>query len=169
MSRTIHSRFSSRQLPDLLQVLLVAELISPSTCLWLVSPWVSDIPIIDNTANTFLALEPSWPRSKIRLVQVLATLTRLGTTVCVAIRPDLHNRSFVEALGILANDNYLRIHQAEELHTKGMLSDAFFLAGSMNFTFNGITVNEEALIYETALETISEQKLNFRARWGGER
>jgi len=169
VSRTIHSRFSSRQLPDLLQALLVAELISPSACLWLVSPWISDIPIIDNTANTFLAIEPSWPRSKIRLVQVLATLTYLGTTVCVATRPDLHNRSFVETLGTLANDNYLQIHQVEELHTKGMLSDAFFLAGSMNFTFNGITVNEETLIYETALEAISEQKLNFRARWGGER
>ncbi|MBD2428719.1 phospholipase D-like domain-containing protein DpdK [Phormidium sp. FACHB-1136] len=167
MSRTIHSRFSSRQLPDLLQALLVAELIAPSACLWLVSPWVSDIPIIDNTANTFLALEPSWPRSKIRLTEVLATLSYLGTTVCLATRPDLHNRSFIETLTTLANNNYLRIHQVEELHTKGMLSDSFFLAGSMNFTFNGITVNEETLIYETALEAISEQKLNFRDRWGG--
>jgi hypothetical protein len=168
MSRILHSRFCYRQLPDLLQTLLVAELIAPSNCLWLVSPWVSDIPIIDNTANTFLALEPSWPRSKIRLVQVLATLTSLGTTVCIATRPDLHNRSFIEMLASLADNDYLKLHQAEELHTKGMLTDGFFLAGSMNFTFNGITVNEETLIYETDPEIISEQKLTFRSRWGGE-
>ncbi len=168
MTRAIHSRFSSRQLPDLLQALLIAELISPSPCLWLVSPWVSDIPIIDNTANTFLALEPTWPRSKIRLAQTLSTLTHLGTTVCIATRPDNHNRGFIDTLSTKASTKNLRIHQAEELHTKGMLSDAFFLAGSMNFTFNGISVNEEFLIYETDSAKVSEQKINFRDRWGGE-
>ncbi|GAA6620054.1 AAA family ATPase [Scytonema sp. NUACC26] len=30
-----------------------------SQCIWLVSPWISDLPIIDNTANTFVCLEPS--------------------------------------------------------------------------------------------------------------
>jgi phosphatidylserine/phosphatidylglycerophosphate/cardiolipin synthase-like enzyme len=71
-------------------------------------------------------------------------------------------------LASLADNDYLKLHQAEELHTKGMLTDGFFLAGSMNFTFNGITVNEETLIYETDPEIISEQKLTFRSRWGGE-
>lgn len=168
MTRAIHSRFSSRQLPDLLQTLLVAELISPSPCLWLVSPWISDIPIIDNSLNTFLALEPTWPRSKIRLAQVLSTLTHLGTTVCIATRPDNHNHGFIDTLRTLAHTKYLQVHQVKELHTKGMLSDAFFLAGSMNFTFNGISVNEEFLIYETVSAKVSEQKINFRDRWGGE-
>ena len=59
MTRYLHSRLTSRQLPDLLQTILVAELIAPSQCLWLVSPWISDIPVVDNTANTFLALEAS--------------------------------------------------------------------------------------------------------------
>ncbi|MBN3959439.1 phospholipase D-like domain-containing protein DpdK [Nostoc sp. NMS8] len=79
-SRYIHSRLSSRQIPDLLQTIFVAELIIPSQCVWLVSPWISDIPVIDNTANTFLCLEPSWSRSRIRLSQVLATLAERGTT-----------------------------------------------------------------------------------------
>lgn len=167
MTRYIHSRLTSRQVPDLLQTILVAELIAPSHCLWLVSPWISDIPVIDNTANTFQALEPSWYRSKIRLSQVLTSLTKQGTTVCVATRPDLHNNTFLETLKTKADLDHLNLHKAEELHSKGILSDSFYLAGSMNFTFNGITVNQETLSYETDPATISEQKLNFRARWGG--
>ena len=123
--------------------------------------------MIDNTANTFLALEPSWYRSKIRLSQVLVSLTNQGTLVCVATRPDLHNNSFLETLKAKADSDYLSLHKAEELHSKGMLSDSFYLAGSMNFTFNGITVNQETLSYETDPTMISEQKLNFRVRWGG--
>jgi hypothetical protein len=167
MTRYIHSRLTSRQVPDLLQTILVAELIAPSQNLWLVSPWISDIPVIDNTANTFQALEPSWYRSKIRLSQVLASLTQQGTMVYVATRPDSHNNSFLESLKTKADSDYLSIHKVEELHSKGILSDSFYLAGSMNFTFNGITVNQETLSYETDPTAIAEQKLNFRARWGG--
>ncbi|WP_242041075.1 phospholipase D-like domain-containing protein DpdK [Leptolyngbya sp. FACHB-261] len=167
MTRYIHSRLTSRQVPDLLQTILVAELIAPSQNLWLVSPWISDIPVIDNTANTFQALEPSWYRSKIRLSQVLASLTQQGTTVYVATRPDSHNNSFLETLRAKADSDYLRIYKVEELHSKGILTDTFYLAGSMNFTFNGITVNQETLSYETDPTVIAEQKLNFRVRWGG--
>ena len=85
-NRVINSRLSPRQIPELLQTVFVAELLIPSRCLWLVSPWVSDIPIIDNTANNFLALEPSWSRSRIRLSQVLLTLAEKGTTIHVATR-----------------------------------------------------------------------------------
>ncbi|AFY67268.1 phospholipase D-like domain-containing protein DpdK [Geitlerinema sp. PCC 7407] len=166
-ARYIHSRLTARQVPDLLQAILVAELIAPSQHLWLVSPWISDIPVIDNTANTFQALEPSWYRSKIRLSQVLASLTKQGSMVCVATRPDPHNNSFLETLKTKADLDYLSLHKAEELHSKGILSDSFYLAGSMNFTFNGITVNQETLSYETDPTAIAEQKLNFRARWGG--
>jgi hypothetical protein len=165
MTRYIHSRLTSSQLPDLLQTILVAELIAASQCLWLVSPWVSDIPVIDNTANTFRALEPSWYRSKIRLSQVLISLTKQGTTVYLATRPDLHNNSFLETLKDKADLEYLNLYKAAELHSKGILSDSFYLAGSMNFTFNGITVNQETLSYETDSAAIAEQKLNFRARW----
>jgi hypothetical protein len=166
MTRYIHSRLTSRQVADLLQTILIAELIAPSQALWLVSPWISDIPVIDNTANTFQALEPSWHRSKIRLSQVLASLTKQGTIVYVATRPDPHNNSFLETLKAKVDLDYLKLNKAEELHSKGILSDSFYLAGSMNFTFNGISVNQETLSYEMDSAVIAEQKLNFRACWG---
>jgi len=168
-SRYIHSRLSSRQVPDLLACIFVAELMTPSRCLWLISPWISDIPVIDNNANTLLCLEPSWSRTRVHLSQVLATLAEQGTTVHIATRPDTHNHSFLEGLKTRIDrlDVAVRFHIAEELHTKGILGDGYYLAGSMNFTYNGITVNEEALTYETSPEVIAEQQLIFTNRWGG--
>ncbi|GAA6623066.1 phospholipase D-like domain-containing protein DpdK [Scytonema sp. NUACC26] len=166
-SRHIHSRLTSRQVPDLLQAIFVAELMNPSYCLWLVSPWISDIPIIDNTANTFLCLEPAWSRSRVRLSEVLANLAEQETTVRIATRPDIHNRSFIETLQTKTEGMNCHIHITEELHAKGILGDGYYLAGSMNFTYNGITVNEEAITYETSPEVIAEQQVFFTHRWGG--
>jgi phosphatidylserine/phosphatidylglycerophosphate/cardiolipin synthase-like enzyme len=168
-SRYIHSRLSSRQIPDLLQTIFVAELITPSQCVWLVSPWISDIPVIDNTANTFLCLEPSWSRSRIRLSQVLATLAERGTTVHIATRPDSHNHRFIEQIKVKTDyQNFpVRFYITEELHAKGILGNGYYLAGSMNFTYNGITINEEVVTYETSPEAIAEQQVIFTNRWGG--
>jgi len=168
-SRYIHSRLSSRQVPDLLQTIFVAELITHSQCVWLVSPWISDIPVIDNTANTFLCLEPSWSRSRIRLSQVLATLAERGTVVHIATRPDPHNHKFIEQIKTKTEHQGVpvRFHITDELHAKGILGDGYYLAGSMNFTYNGMTINEEFVTYETSLAAIAEQHLIFNNRWGG--
>lgn len=167
--RYIHSRLSSRQIPDLLASIFVGELITPSKCLWLVSPWISDIPVIDNTANTFGCLEPFWSRSRIRLSQVLATLAERGTTVHIATHPDSHNHSFIEQIKarIEHQDYKVRFHITEELHAKGILGDGYYLAGSMNFTYNGIILNEEAITYETSPEVIAEEQVIFTNRWSG--
>ncbi|GAA6620050.1 hypothetical protein NUACC26_058660 [Scytonema sp. NUACC26] len=168
-SRYIHSRLSSRQIPDLLQTIFTAELLNPSQCIWLVSPWISDLPIIDNTANTFLCLQPSWSRSHIRLSQILTTLAERGTTVHIATRSDTHNNTFKEKVKARIDHQEfpIRFHMTEELHAKGILGDGYYLAGSMNFTYNGTIVNEEALTYETSTEVIAQERLVFTQRWGG--
>ncbi|MEH2197457.1 phospholipase D-like domain-containing protein [Nostoc sp.] len=61
----------------------------------------------------------------------------------------------------------MRFHITEELHAKSILGDGYYLAGSMNFTYNGITINEEVVTYETSPEAIAEQQLIFTNRWGG--
>jgi phosphatidylserine/phosphatidylglycerophosphate/cardiolipin synthase-like enzyme len=61
----------------------------------------------------------------------------------------------------------VQLHQKEELHAKGLVGDSFALNGSMNFTFNGITVNEEELNYYTDPTAIAERKIILTERWGG--
>lgn len=168
--RTIHTWASARQIPDLLQAIFVAELVSPSRCLWLVSPWVSDIPVIDNRANSFLTLDPLWTRTQVHLSQVLTRLLELGTTVHVATRPDTRNRPLLDRLLRAAgpDDLPLRLHEREELHEKGILGDGFYLSGSMNITFSGIAFNEEAVHFTVDPSTVAESRVNLLSRWGGE-
>jgi len=167
--RHIHTRLSSRQIPDLLQTIFVAEFLSPSRCIWIISPWISDIPVIDNQTNAFLAIEPSWAGARVRFSQVLAKVVDLGTTVHIATRPDEHNNSFFERLRVEvpASVRTLNVHCVNELHEKGILGDGYYLSGSMNFTLNGISLNEEAVHYYTSPEIISETRLVFGSRWGG--
>ncbi len=169
-SRIIHTRASTRQLPDLLQILFTAELLSPSACLWLVSPWVSDIPLIDNRSNGFLSLEPGWAHTQVTLSQVLGKLLELGTTVHIATRPDDHNDAFLDRMRRIAEPEGLplMLHSAQELHEKGILGDGFYLSGSMNFTFSGISLNEEAVHYSVDPAFIAENRILFTSRWGEE-
>lgn len=168
-NRVIHTRLSSRQIPDLLQTIFVSELIAPSACLWVVSPWISDIPIINNTTNSFQFLDTSWGRGVVRFSQVLKSLADLGSTIQVATRPDSHNLIFIDRLRSMANAEKIQIHSVETLHEKGIVGDEFYLGGSMNFTHNGITFNEEAVIYNTDPETVAERRVILKDRWGGER
>src|SRR3954451_6714915 len=79
----------------LLQSLFAAELLKPSRCLWIVSPWVSDLGIIDNSAGTFSALDPAWPVGPVRLTRVLLRMLEEGSTIVVATRPAHYNDEFV--------------------------------------------------------------------------
>ena len=54
--RHIHTHFGPRQVTDLLQTIFASEIVAPSSRLWIVSPWISDIPVVDNRANSFTSL-----------------------------------------------------------------------------------------------------------------
>lgn len=155
----------------LLQSLFAAEVLSPSRCLWIVSPWVSDLGIIDNSAGTFGALDPAWPAAPVRLTRVLLHMLKRGSTVVVATRPATYNDDFVsritEAAAQAGVAERLQLHRAGELHEKGVLGDSFFLSGSMNFTPSGIEINEELIRFETDSAVVAATALDYFERWGG--
>lgn len=126
--------------------------------------------MIDNRTNGFLSLEPRWVRAQVSLSQVLGKLLEVGTTVHVATRPDDHNTAFLDRMRRIAEPDRLplQIHSAQELHEKGFLGDGFYLSGSMNFTFSGISLNEEAVHYSVDSAFIAENRILFANRWGGE-
>jgi hypothetical protein len=99
---------------------------------------------------------------------VLLHLAERGAVVHVATRADEpHNNDFLSRLaGAQTGEGNLRIHRAAELHDKGVLGDGFYLAGSMNFTFSGISINQEALHFSTDGATIAQHQVLFRSRWG---
>jgi len=54
----------------------------------------------------------------------------------------------------------------DEFHEKGLLSDTYEITGSMNFTFNGIMINDERVIYRCDQKNISERQIVMWNKYG---
>ena len=161
------SRYCEAHAAELLQGLLVAEMIAPSQTLWLVSGWVSDVPVIDNSDGGFSGLATRLAVRQIRLVEALGSIAEAGAHVVVVANQEDHNRAFGHRLestrANLPTDAQSRItfRQKSNLHAKGLLGDDFYLTGSMNFTFNGIHVLEEEVTLHTDTQIVSRAKVDF--------
>jgi phosphatidylserine/phosphatidylglycerophosphate/cardiolipin synthase-like enzyme len=157
---------------DLLSALFAAELISPSACLWLVSPWISDVELIDNSAGTYSMLNRSG-RRRIHLAEILVALAAQGTRVVVATTPHTHNDTFLRRLTLLARD--LRVEDAVEvvvdptghLHTKALTGDDYALVGSMNITHHGIHLREEHVELKTEADFVARARMDAFDSFGG--
>jgi hypothetical protein len=152
-----------------LQLIFAAELLTPSRRLWIVSPWLRDIPVLDNSTGAFRALCPDFPPSEIHLSRLLRELIDRGTRVIVATRPDQGNRQVIDAIGDLGEGlvtDRLVVHQRSELHAKGVVGDRYALHGSMNLTFNALDNLTEVLVFQTDRAQLETLRLSFQAEYG---
>jgi phosphatidylserine/phosphatidylglycerophosphate/cardiolipin synthase-like enzyme len=152
---------------EMLQSIFVAELLTPSSCLWIVSPWLRDIPIIDNTAGSFDILGSELPRAHWRLTQVLRLLVSKRSTIVIGTRPDPGNHQVRDSLLDLVESSRIRYVEQPELHLKGVVGDRFALLGSMNFTYNGIERLTEMLTFHTEAPSVERLRLAFNSEYGG--
>jgi len=159
---------------DLLQSLFAAELLSPGPEIWIVSPWVSDVPLLDNRAGAYSGLEPSWSKRHITLAELLAHALKVNpdTVIRIVTRPDDTNIRFTERLRFLAeldgNGDRLSIdNQRPELHTKGIATHSFALIGSMNLTYNGLSVLEEAVDLNIDPARIAQFLITLKGYYAG--
>lgn len=169
--RKSHAQSASEAL-DLLGALLAAELVAPSECLWLVSPWVSDVEVLDNRVGAYDSLTRFGARP-IRLAEVLVTLAAADATVVVATTPDRHNDFFLRRLTSLERDlqvaNSVRIvvDRTGRLHTKALTGDDYALAGSMNITHSGLRFREEQIELHTEPSYVAQARMDAFDRFGG--
>ena len=112
---------------DLLAALLALEVVRPSRCLWLASPWVTDLPIIDNRFGDFPALDPVG-RRKVTLSEVLVAIACESATVVVATRRDPINDGFTERLRQLAI-----LHDVEDQVSVQFVAPADRMHGKVRF------------------------------------
>lgn len=172
--RTRHLRtsaFSSREeLADALQGLFVSELLDPSKPLWLVTPWISDVPLLDNRSGRFTGLLPDMPRRWVRLGELLLHQMARGGAVVIACRPDPHNLSFTGQFEKRAADAgveaRLAVRSAVDLHEKGILTSHLLLSGSMNLTYNGLRRLEESVLLTDDTNTVARARHAYEDRWG---
>jgi phosphatidylserine/phosphatidylglycerophosphate/cardiolipin synthase-like enzyme len=155
------AQLASRQIRDLMQSVLVAELLAPSPRIWLVSAWITDAPVVDNNGADFASFVPSWPERELLLSEVLAEYLAAGTQLVVVTNDARENRVFLDALELAAAavDARRQLHvvshgglvtdQERGLHRKRFVTDRAVIWGSMNFTFSGLQRNAEDVALET--------------------
>jgi hypothetical protein len=173
MSRVIRKSQtrSSTEAASLLANIFTAELVSPSECIWLVSPWISDIPIVDNEVGAFDPLSRWGPRS-VRLAEVLATLASFGSSVVIGTTADPRNDEFIGHLNGRAAElgamNKVRIARdpANMLHEKAITGDDYAVVGSMNITWYGVNLREEYLELRTEEDFVARARLDAMDRFG---
>lgn len=151
---------------ELVQSMFVAEMLISKGELWIVSPWISNVVLIDNRSGNFDALNPEWGRREVRLVDVLIALMTRGTVVRIVTRSDETNRAFIGKLQDtttqLALGDQLSITVREQLHTKGVLLSNSLLIGSMNLTYNGLVINDEWIEFSLDQQELARTKLEFQ-------
>jgi phosphatidylserine/phosphatidylglycerophosphate/cardiolipin synthase-like enzyme len=156
----------TRLINDLLQTLLVTELLAPSSELLVLSPWISDIVVIDNSAGQFKSVLPGVPARPVRFTEVLTELARRGTMVRIMIRDDEKNTAVRIRINDLPSSGPRpEILIRDNLHDKGLLSDRFHMHGSMNFTYFGQAVNEEGVTVTSNPDTIARARLDYQGRY----
>ena len=163
--------FASREeLADALQCVFVSEVLVPSTPLWIITPWISDVPIIDNRAGRFTGMIPALPQRWIRLGEILEQQLIRGGSLVVACRPDDHNRSFTDQLQRrireIGREQRVRVCLSAELHEKGILSETVLLSGSMNLTYNGLRKLEEVINLTDESDPVARARAAYQDRWG---
>jgi phosphatidylserine/phosphatidylglycerophosphate/cardiolipin synthase-like enzyme len=152
-------------LRELLQTMFVTELLLPGESIWIVSPWISDVVLIDNRSGNFDALNPEWGRREIRLADALVTLMNHGTKVNIVTNMDVHNNAFRTRIADLGCEHDLEDHLGlffqQHLHTKGILLTQCLLMGSMNLTYNGMVINDEWVEFSLEPQELIQARLVF--------
>ena len=166
------ARSNRDEVRELLESLLAAELLHPGEEIWLVSPWISDIPVLDNRAGSYSGLEPSWPKRHLTLAELLAFALRTQPQcrLHVVTRPGEHTSRFCDRLRTLialdGNTERLNLDdRRSELHTKGLVTTGFAFNGSMNFTYNGVEVLDETVQLEISPARVAQFRLNLHSHY----
>lgn len=143
---------------EALQNLIIGELLSPGKQLLVVSPWISDVPLIDNRRGNFTALNPTWGATVIRLSAVLRLILEQQTKVYIVTGPDRRAIAFVNKLKADAKregtDHLLVVRQTDPDpnvldHQKAIAGDNWIVHGSMNLTYRGVELNGELVTVST--------------------
>ncbi len=170
--RRIFKSRTSRQgeILDVLSSLFVTEVIQPSETLWLVSPWVTDLELLDNRTGNFDYLEPAWGQRMVRITELLTRMVANGGRLNLVTNFDTHNDRFlcqlqdrVENYGV---KDRLKIVRKKQLHTKGILGRSFYLHGSMNLTRGGVVFNDEQINLDIGKQAIADAELHFMQAYG---
>ena len=174
-SRDIWSRAGTLQVRDLLASLLGARLLAAADAqpLYICSPYLTDFPLFDNAFGQFQPLFRARP--DIGDHQTILFSEALAESVLPRPRSD-HRCSWRVRRPLPAlhdprrQSAHIRPLRFRLHHEKGLLCAAFYIEGSMNFTYSGVYRRDEKITAHTPDTTEGRQKiaaatLEFKRLW----
>jgi phosphatidylserine/phosphatidylglycerophosphate/cardiolipin synthase-like enzyme len=167
LSRTVRTgaRMGLRA-DSILATALLSELVFPGDSLWVVSSWITDVAVLDNSQGAFDSVLGDNPPTTGRLSQVLALIAAAGAHLHVVTRPGTHNEIFIRRLRAAVTDSgHLRVVLDPTVHEKTICGREWLFTGSMNFTVNGLGTNEESVTYRVSGPEAAQAQLDFAERW----
>jgi hypothetical protein len=167
LERTLRtSPVTGIRVDSVLTAVLISELLDPSPDLWLVSAWISDVPAVDNSRGDYDSLIIDASARVYQLSEILGQLTRQGTHLIVVTRNVPENGSFLARLDWAVEDRRSHVIHGADAHEKTFCGKDWLLSGSMNFTVNGMAVNDEAVTYRLDRGAAAQARLDLKHRWG---
>lgn len=166
LERTLRiSPVTGIRVDPVLTAVLLAELLTPSSEIWLVSAWISDVWVVDNSRGDYDSLFGDAVARVYQFSEVLALLTEHGSRLIVVTRDVPENNSFLTRLGRAAVAERLDVIRSPDAHEKTFCGEDWLLSGSMNFTMNGMTVNDEVVTYKLDKTAAAQTRLDLAYRW----
>jgi hypothetical protein len=165
-SRVIRSHRESKILLDALSSVLAMEGLKPSKEIYIISPWMSNSPIIENNYDKFSDIFPFIGGNRIHLADILCSYAFKGSNVRLICNPN--NKSteeFINEIKRIPEGEKIEFRILKDNHEKGMVTSNFYLHGSMNFTYSGIHINGENIRIVTEQPQINSALLSVKARW----
>ena len=173
-SRDIHSRSGGVTVRDLLASFMSTVLINAKDGrpIYLISPWLSDFILFDNTIGQFRDLfvhQTNVTENKYALFSDVLAEVAVYNPIRVITWPDETSLRFVKRIQS-KNNISIKIESDKNDHQKGLLCDFFYFEGSMNFTFSGVYRNGEKVTcnsnyYQDGNRKINEAYLEFERIW----
>jgi hypothetical protein len=171
----IWSRDGSLRVRDLLASVLSSRLLmtASSDPLYVCSPYLTDFPVFDNSFGQFQPLFQSYPefgeQDAVLFSQALIEISSRMPVRIVSV-PGEYALPFLRATVRDEIPNISGRYASGLYHEKGLLCSAFYLEGSMNFTYSGVYRRGEKITAHTPDTTEGEQKiaaatLEFNRLW----
>jgi hypothetical protein len=174
-SRVIWSRAGGLQIRDLLASLLISRLLAEKSehALYVCSPYMTDFPLLDNAFGQFAVLfrerRDFGEKPEILFGETLIELS-YRMPIRIITLPGEHAAAFLRRVVHLEYPRISGRFAPELLHEKGLLCPAFYVEGSMNFTYSGVYKRGEKITAHTrdtpeGRQKITAAELEFQRLW----
>jgi hypothetical protein len=161
VSRDIWSHGVGSSLRDLLQSCCSTLLLSQNEThpVYFSSPWMSNFVLYQNPFQEWAGLFSDLAdQTEIRFADYLVRLAALRP-VRIIIGENPTTRSFLKTHAIVESKKIQFKFAPDTYHEKGILSNEFYIEGSMNLTHNGVFLRDEKIVFHPS--SGNENKINL--------